>query len=290
MIQVAAAFALDRTKDYIAPFYRSNALVLAAGLTPRDLMLGTFAKAEDPSSGGRQMPSHYGSKKHRILTTSSVVTVQILHATGVALAAKMKGADFVALTSFGEGSSNQGDFHEALNFASVQKLPVIVMVENNQYSISTPISKSLGEGQVYKRAEGYGIPGVRVDGNDPLAVYEAVQTARARAVAGEGPTLIEAMTYRLTPHSTSDNDMVYRTREEVDAHWAQDGLPLFKNYLIESGIWSEEQDAALNKEVKKVVDDATKYADKAPFAPAESTLLHVYEGMVADDGSAKGVD
>lgn len=182
--QVAAAFALDREKDYFLPYYRDYGFVLAVGMTPRELMLSAFAKAEDPNSGGRQMPGHFGSKRLRIVTGSSPVTTQVPHAVGIALAAKMQKKDFVSFVTFGEGSSNQGDFHEGCNFAGVHKLPVIIMCENNQYAISVPLHKQIS-GKVSDRALGYGFPGVRVDGNDALEVYAAVKEARERAIRGK---------------------------------------------------------------------------------------------------------
>ncbi|MBD3918714.1 thiamine pyrophosphate-dependent dehydrogenase E1 component subunit alpha [Paenibacillus sp. PR3] len=275
--QVAAGFALDRNVDYFLPYYRDYGLVLSVGMTVRELMLSVFAKAEDPNSGGRQMPGHFGHKRLRIVTGSSPVTTQVPHAVGIALAAKMKGEQFVSFVTFGEGSSNQGDFHEGCNFAGVHKLPVIIMCENNQYAISVPIHKQIG-GRIVDRAAGYGFPGVRVDGNDPLEVYRVVKEARERALRGEGPTLIEAMMYRLSPHSTSDNDLAYRSKEEVDENRAKDGIPKYKQYLIDAGIWSEEQDVQLNADLKVIIDDATSYGDKAPFPTPESTLLHVYDG------------
>lgn len=273
--QVAAAFALDREKDYFLPYYRDYGFVMAVGMTPRELMLSAFAKAEDPNSGGRQMPGHFGSKRLRIVTGSSPVTTQVPHAVGFALAAKMQKKDFVSFVTFGEGSSNQGDFHEGSNFAGVHKLPVIIMVENNQYAISVPIHKQLS-GKVSDRALGYGFPGIRVDGNDALAVYAAVKEARERAVAGEGPTLIEAMMYRLSPHSTSDNDLAYRTKEEVEENWKKDGLAKMKQYLIDCGLWDEERDADLAAQLSMELKEATEYADNAPFPKPEDTLLHVY--------------
>lgn len=275
--QVAAAFALDRENDYFLPYYRDYGFVLSVGMTLRDLLLSVFAKEEDPNSGGRQMPGHFGSKRLRIVTGSSPVTTQVPHAVGIALAAKMKGKSIVSFVTFGEGSSNQGDFHEGCNFAGVHKLPVILMCENNQYAISVPIAKQL-RGKVSDRALGYGFPGVRVDGNDALEVFKVVKEARERAVAGEGPTLIEAMMYRLSPHSTSDNDLVYRTKEEVEENRAKDGIPKFKQYLMDCGIWDEEKEEALSAKIKDLLNDATEYGDKAPFPSPESTLLHVYGG------------
>ncbi|MEF2964435.1 thiamine pyrophosphate-dependent dehydrogenase E1 component subunit alpha [Paenibacillus sp. M1] len=273
--QVAAAFALDRERDYFLPYYRDYGFVLAVGMTLTELMLSAFAKADDPNSGGRQMPGHFGSKRLRIVTGSSPVTTQVPHAVGVALAAKMKKEDIVSFVTFGEGSSNQGDFHEGLNFAGVQKLPVIFMCENNQYAISVPVKKQLG-GKVSDRAQGYGFPGIRVDGNDALEVYRVVKEARERAVRGEGPTLIEAMMYRLSPHSTSDNDLAYRTKEEVDENWKKDGIPKLKQYLVEHGLWSEEQDEALLREISQQLKDAIGAAELAPFPQPEDTLKHVY--------------
>ncbi|WP_152394037.1 thiamine pyrophosphate-dependent dehydrogenase E1 component subunit alpha [Paenibacillus guangzhouensis] len=279
--QVAAAFALDREKDYFLPYYRDYGFVLAAGMSLKELMLSLFAKAEDPNSGGRQMPGHFGHKRLRIVTGSSPVTTQVPHAVGIALAAKMKKQDHVSFVTFGEGSSNQGDFHEGCNFAGVHKLPVIIMCENNQYAISVPVHKQLA-GKVSDRALGYGFPGFQVDGNDALEVYRVVKEARERAIAGEGPTLIEAMMYRLSPHSTSDNDLLYRTKEEVEENRKKDGIVQFKNYLVSCGIWSEEQEADLTALIAKQIKEATEYADNAPFPKPEDTLLHVYaeEGEV----------
>lgn len=281
--QVAAAFALDREQDYYLPYYRDYSFVLAVGMTVKELMLSIFAKAEDPNSGGRQMPGHFGHKKLRIVTGSSPVTTQVPHAVGIALAAKMKKKPIVSFVTFGEGSSNQGDFHEGCNFAGVHKLPVILMCENNQYAISVPVRKQLG-GRVADRALGYGFPGIQVDGNDALEVYRVVKEARERAVAGEGPTLIEAMMYRLSPHSTSDNDLAYRTKEEVDENRAKDGIPKYRAYLEQCGLWNEEQENALQAELRAIIDEATAYGDNAPFPEPESVLYHVYEGDAPQGG------
>lgn len=273
--QVAAAYALDREKDYFLPYYRDYGFVLTVGMTLKELMLSAFAKAEDPNSGGRQMPGHFGSKKLRIVTGSSPVTTQVPHAVGFALAAKMQKKDFVSFVTFGEGSSNQGDFHEGCNFAGVNKLPVIIMCENNQYAISVPLHKQLS-GKVSDRALGYGFPGIRVDGNDALEVYAAVKEARERAVRGEGPTLIEAMMYRLSPHSTSDNDLAYRTKEEVEENWKNDGVARFRQYLTDLGLWDDNKEQDLVAQLNLEIKEATEYADRAPFPKPEDTLRHVY--------------
>lgn len=276
--QVGAAFALEKGKDYILPYYRDVAVVLHFGQTARDLMLSAFAKAEDPNSGGRQMPGHFGSKQHRIVTGSSPVTTQVPHAVGVALAAKLKKEELVTFVSFGEGSSNQGDFHEGANFAGVHKLPVILFCENNKYAISVPLSKQLACERVSDRAKGYGMPGVTVDGTDPIAVYVAVKEARARALRGEGPTLIEAEVERLVPHSSDDDDKAYRSVEELADLKNRDGNQLFRKRLIEDGVMTEEELAEIEANVDREVNEATAYADKAAYASPESTMDHVYEG------------
>ncbi|MBN8236563.1 thiamine pyrophosphate-dependent dehydrogenase E1 component subunit alpha [Halobacillus kuroshimensis] len=275
--QVGASYALDRDKDYALPYYRDMGVVLSFGMTAQDLMLSGFAKAEDPNSGGRQMPGHFGQKKNRIVTGSSPVTTQVPHAVGIALAGKMEKKDFVSLVTFGEGSSNQGDFHEGANFAGVHKLPVIFMVENNKYAISVPVSKQLACEKVSDRAIGYGMPGYTVDGNDPLAVYEAVKAAADRGRNGEGPTLIETVSYRLTPHSSDDDDRVYRERDEVDEAKKKDSIVTFANYLREQGILTEEKETELNDEINHIVNEATDYAENAAYAEPESAMKFVYE-------------
>ncbi len=281
--QVGAAFALDREVDYLCPYYRDLAMVLIFGQTARDTMLAAFAKAEDPNSGGRQMPSHFGSRKHRIFSGSSPVTTQLPHATGFALAAKMEGKPIVTLTSLGEGSTNQGDFHEACNFAGVHRLPVIFFCENNRYAISVPISKQLAVQSVAERAQAYGFPGVSVDGNDPLAVYKAVKEAAERARRGDGPSLIEANVYRLAPHSTDDDDKSYRSAAEVAEARKNDSLQRFSSYLREVGLLTDEREAALVDAIQKEVDEAMRDAEAAPYAAADSLLKYVYEEREAVD-------
>lgn len=274
--QVGAAFALDKNKDYVLPYYRDMGVVLTFGMSATELMLSAFAKAEDPNSGGRQMPGHFGQKKNRIVTGSSPVTTQVPHAVGIALGGKMEGKDLVTFVTFGEGSSNQGDFHEGANFAGVHKLPVIFMCENNKYAISVPIEKQLACENVSDRAIGYGMPGITVDGNDPLEVYKAVKEAAIRARRGEGPSLIETISYRLTPHSSDDDDRSYRAPDEVAEAKTKDPIITFGAYLKENGVMNDEIESAINDRVMKLVNEATDYAESAPYAEAEYALKHVY--------------
>ncbi len=274
--QVGAAFALDNTKDYIAPYYRDLGVVLHFGMTPKDLMLSAFAKAEDPNSGGRQMPGHFGQKENRILTGSSPVTTQLPHAVGVALAGKMKKKDFITFTTLGEGSSNQGDFHEGLNFAGVHKLPVITMVENNKYAISVPYDRQVASKNVSDRAAGYGMPGVTIDGNDPIEVYKHVKAAADRARNGEGPSLIETVSERMTAHSSDDDHRQYRSADELAAQKEKDPILLFGAYLKENGIMDDKLEADINARIMVLVNEATDYAENAPYAAPEDALKYVY--------------
>ncbi|MBK3494071.1 thiamine pyrophosphate-dependent dehydrogenase E1 component subunit alpha [Viridibacillus sp. YIM B01967] len=278
--QVGAAFALDNKKDYIAPYYRDMGVVLHFGMTTKELMLSAFAKAEDPNSGGRQMPGHFGQKKNRIITGSSPVTTQVPHAVGIALAGKMQKKDFITFVTLGEGSSNQGDFHEGANFAGVHKLPVIIMVENNKFAISVPVEKQIACKHVSDRAIGYGMPGVTVDGKDPIEVYRVVKQAADLARNGGGPSLIETVSYRLTAHSSDDDDRQYRTAEDLAEGRATDPIITFASYLKEQGILTDVLENEINERIMAEINEATDYAEQAPYAAPEDALKYVY----AEDG------
>ncbi|QSO49891.1 thiamine pyrophosphate-dependent dehydrogenase E1 component subunit alpha [Alicyclobacillus mengziensis] len=282
--QAGAGFALDRNRDYIAPYYRDLCLVLIYGHTAKTELLSAFGKPEDPNSGGRQMPGHFGDRARRIISGSSPVGTQIPHAVGAALAAKMRGEDYVTYVSFGEGTSNQGDFHEAANFAGIHKLPVVFFCENNQYAISVPTKKQLGCENVADRAPGYGFEGVVVDGMDPLEVYRVMKQAVEKARAGGGPTLVEAKTYRLVPHSSDDDDRTYRSREEVEAARQTDSIVRMRQYLFDAGLMDEARDAASRKEILNEVNEATSYAESAPQADPATLTKFVY----AEEADGRG--
>jgi 2-oxoisovalerate dehydrogenase E1 component alpha subunit len=274
--QVGLAWALRQGHDWVAPYYRSIATCLAFGMTPRDLMLAQYAKGADPSSGGRQMPGHYGSPEHHIVSVSSPVATQILHAVGIALAAKTRKLDQVAVAIMGEGSSNQGDVHEALNFAAIHRLPFVFIVENNGYAISVPAAKELSVKDVAVRAAGYGMPGVIVDGTDVLACYAAGREAVERARTGGGPTLIEAKVTRLTAHSSDDQETKYRTDEELAQGRAQDPLPIFRDRLRDAGVLTDEIEEAMRTEIAALVEDATDHAEAEPDPDPFTGVDHVY--------------
>ena len=274
--QVGIAWAFEQGHDWIAPFYRSIATCLAFGMSARDIMTAQYATAGDASSGGRQMPGHYGSREHNLVSVSSPVATQLLHAVGIALAAKIRKTGQVAMASMGEGSSNQGDVHEGLNFAAIHKLPFVFVVENNGYAISVPAAMQVSVADVATRAAGYGIPGVVVDGTDVLACYAAAREAVARARAGDGPTLIEAKVTRLTAHSSDDQQTKYRSAEELESERGHDALPRFRDQLREAGVLTDDIEAALATELKAIVEDATDFAEAEADPDPSTALRYVY--------------
>ena len=274
--QVGAAFALKKGYDFVHPYYRDMALSLAIGMTPRDLMLALYGKQGEPSSGARQMPAHYGYRPLKIVSGSSPVATQIPQASGIAFAIRYKGTDEVVLTCFGEGSTSEGDFHEGLNWAGIYKLPVIFLCQNNQYAISVPTDKEMPVKNVADRAVAYGMPGVIVDGNDALEVYGVMKDAVARARRGDGPTLVEAKTYRPVPHSSDDDDRTYRSRAEVEAWKKKDPVLRMRQYLESVGLIDDAKAQEYEARAKQVVDDANEFARNAPFPPGEAALENVW--------------
>lgn len=277
-IQVASVFALDKEKDWILPYYRDMGVGLAWGFSPRDIFLGVFAKRGDPMSGGRQLPSHWSDPDKRVFTQSSVIGTQFPHAAGIAHGIKNRGSDAVVVVYGGEGATSEGDWHEAMNWAGIHELPLIFVIENNHYAISVPSEEEVA-GRIADRAAGYGFPGFAIDGNGPLEVVATMQRAVARARAGEGPTLIEAETYRYYAHTSDDNDNLYRSREEVETWRKKDPVARLQQYLIENRMLSEAEDAELDSSVVEELAVAVKEAESAPD-PDEPTS-RVY---------AKGID
>lgn len=276
--QAALALALDTTKDYIAPYYRDLALVLGFGMTPLEVMLSYFAKKGDPNSGGKQMPNHFSSRQLRILSGASSLSTQLNHAVGMAYAARLDGRnDIVFATGFGEGSANQAYFQDALNFASLHKLPVIFACQNNQYAISTPVSQQLATEGVAERAAAYNMPGVRVNGLDAVASYQAATQAVQRARLGKGPTLIEFMVSRLTAHSSDDNAAAYISSEELTLLKEKDPLNIFQTQLLKARVLDKESLAAMEAEIETELKKAIAQAEEADVPAPEEALTHVYE-------------
>jgi 2-oxoisovalerate dehydrogenase E1 component subunit alpha len=273
--QIGAAYNLRPGYDYLYPYYRDSGMTLLLGQTPRGQFLSLLGKKEDPNSAGRQMPGHYSSRDLNIVTASAPIAVQYPQAVGSALAFKMRGEEGVVLTSGGEASTSEGDWHEAMNFAGIYDLPVVFLIQNNVYAISVPEPLQVA-GSIAKRAEGYGFPGYEIDGNDVLAVYETAKEAVDRARRGDGPTLIEAKTYRLTAHSSDDDDRRYREREEIEEWRLKDPIMRFEKYLTENGLLDEEKKDELEAQIKAEVAEASDYAEEAPFADPEEALVRVY--------------
>jgi 2-oxoisovalerate dehydrogenase E1 component alpha subunit len=285
--QVGAAFAIHRGVDYVNPYYRDLALVVALGITPKQFMYSLFGKAGEYSSGARQMPSHFGLKSLNLISGSAPVATQVPQAAGLAFAIQyrqnMKLVDpkdesqpRLALTCLGEGSTSQGEWHEGMNWAGVHKLPFICLVQNNEYAISEPMDKQMAITNVADRAAAYGVKGVVVDGNDTLACYDVVKEAAERAYNGEGATLIEAKTYRVTPHSSDDDDRVYRSREEVESWKKKDPVIRFQKYLLDEGILTQAIVDDYEARAKAEVDAAQVDAEAAPYPAPEDAMGDVY--------------
>jgi pyruvate dehydrogenase E1 component alpha subunit len=274
--QVGCAWALDPS-DWIFPAYRELGIALVRGL-PLTMLFDQFIGNSGDVLKGRQMPNHYGSREYRFVTASSPVGTQIIHAVGAAMAAQRRGDRIATVTFFGDGTTSSNDFHSGLNFAGVFQTPTIFFCQNNQWAISMPRERQTRSETLAQKGAAYGVPGVVVDGTDVHAVFDAVRSARARAVAGEGPTLIEAQVYRLGPHSTSDDPKRYRKPEEYAAWKAKDPIDRVRAELLAAGEWTEARDEALRNEVKAEIAQALKAAETT--APVDPKTL--FEDVLAE--------
>ncbi|MBI2320616.1 MAG: thiamine pyrophosphate-dependent dehydrogenase E1 component subunit alpha [Chloroflexi bacterium] len=274
--QIGSAAVVRPGVDWVYTYYRSLAVGVTLGVSARDIMLSVLARRDDPFAGGRQLPLHFSVPALRLVSRSSVVATQIPHAAGTALASRLRGEDAVTICYFGEGATSEGDFHEGLNFAGVHRLPVVFVCENNRYAISVPQHRQMAVDDVADRAAGYGMPGVVVDGQDLFAVFAATRQAFERARRGEGPTLLEAKTYRIVPHSSDDDDRTYRSREEVAAWSARDPLVLYQRTLEDLGLVTPADLAAWREQAQADVDDATAFAEAAPPPDPRDALRHIF--------------
>lgn len=274
--QVGAAFALRRGHDWVVPYYRDLALMIAMGMTPKEFMLGLMGKQGEPNSGGRQMPSHWSLRRANVVSHSSPVATQAPHASGIGFAIKLQGSDEVVLTTIGEGSTSQGEWYEAVNWAAVHKLPVIFLIENNVYAISVRQELQMAVEHASDKARGLGLPGESVDGLDPLVVYRSVAQAAERARAGEGAMVIETRVHRMTPHSSDDDDRTYRPREEVEAMKQNDPLNRYRQQLTELGVLTEQTDEEYQERAKTEVEQAVEFATEAPYPDVSEATYPVY--------------
>ncbi|CAM8946013.1 unnamed protein product [Rhodiola kirilowii] len=275
-ISVASAAAL-KPDDFVLPQYREPGILLWRGFTLQEFANQCFGNKADYGKG-RQMPIHYGSVKHNHLTISSPLGTQLPQAVGVAYSLKMDKKDACAVTYFGDGSSSEGDFHAALNFAAVTEAPVIFICRNNGWAISTPSHEQFRSDGIVVKGQGYGIRSIRVDGNDAVAVYEAVREARTMAIKEHRPILIEVLTYRVGHHSTSDDSTKYRPNDEIE-YWKMARSPInrFRNWIAGNGWWNDDQEAELQSSVKTEITQAIQVAEKMQKPPVAEMFKDVYD-------------
>jgi len=281
--QVGSAWAIRRGHDWVHPYYRDVGVALVLGQTAKDQFLGVFAKATDPNSGGRQIVNQFSDPAANIVTGSVCIATQFPQAAGIALAIKIRKEDRVVFTYGGDGSTSPGDFHEAVNFAAIHKLPVVFVIENNLFAISTPTSKQMSVPNVADRAAGYGIPGIIADGTEVLDVYAKTKEAADRARRGDGPSLIEVKCYRFQPHSSDDDDSRYRSKDALAEWRAKDPVDKGAAYLVGCGVAVADLErikAEIAAEIERAIDEA----EADPDPRAEDLLLHVY----AEEGIPTG--
>ena len=273
--EVGAGWAIKRGSDWCVPYYRDIGVAIVLGFTTLDEFRGVFAKATDPTSGGRQMLHQFSSPKDRILTGSVCIATQFPHAVGLALAARVKKEDHIVFAFGGDAATSPGDFHEAVNFASVHKLPVVFVIENNLLAISTRFEQQMAVPNVADRAAAYGIPGTIADGMDVLDSYEKVKAAADHARSGGGPSLVELKCYRYLPHTSDDDDSRYRSKEEL-AHWrTREPLDIARAYLASQGVddaWFDATRTEVGAEIEAAIEQAESEPDPSP----EDAQKHVY--------------
>lgn len=274
---IGSAFAV-RAEDWIFSCYREYGAALMRGMPLQKLIDNVFGNLNDTVKG-RQMPHHYTSRAIGWASVSSPVGTQITHAVGFAWAAKLDRNDTIALTYFGEGATSSGDFHSGLNFAGVFRVPCVFLCRNNGWAISTPTDRQSASRTFAEKAHAYGIPGIRVDGNDALAVVSVTRRAAARAAAGLGPTLIEAVTYRMGGHTTSDDPNRYRGMEDMEPWRQLDPIQRFREHLIACGYWDDEQERELIADIDRRFREAVTNAESACPPTLESMFDDVYEKL-----------
>ncbi|RCV35954.1 hypothetical protein SETIT_7G280800v2 [Setaria italica] len=273
-IASAAALSID---DIVLPQYREPGVLMWRGFTLQEFANQCFGNNMDYGKG-RQMPIHYGSNRLNYFTVSSPIATQLPHAVGAAYSLKMDKKDACAITYFGDGGTSEGDFHAALNFAAVMEAPVIFFCRNNGWAISTPTTEQFRSDGVVIRGQAYGIRGIRVDGNDALAVYSAVHAAREMAIAEGRPILVEALTYRVGHHSTSDDSTKYRPVDEIE-HWrtARDPISRYRKWVQGNDWWSDAEESELRSRVRKELLQAIQVAERMQKPPVAELFTDVYD-------------
>jgi len=266
--QVGPMAATDK-KDWLVTAFREQAAMLYKGMTLKQGYLYWY---------GHERGSQF-DEGVKITPVNVPIGSQINHAAGIAYASKIKKKGEVVVSYIGDGGTSHGEFHEGMNFGAVQKVPMITIIQNNQYAISTPRKLQSAAETLAQKAGSYGIPGIQVDGNDVLAMYAATKEAVERARKGEGVSLIEAVTYRLGPHTTSDDPSLYRSEEEVNEWRERDPIPRFKKYLTNKKLWNKDKEEKLQEETKKFVADTFKEVEKSELASVDEVYDHTYETL-----------
>jgi pyruvate dehydrogenase E1 component alpha subunit len=267
---VGSALAME-PEDWVFPAYRELAVALVRGASLVSLVDQLFGNANDVTKG-RQMPNHFAFRDQHFVSASSPIGTQITHAVGAAMAARYRRSPIATITYFGDGATSSSDFHAGLNFAGVFRAPTVFLCQNNGWAISLPRERQTRSPTLAAKGDAYGIPGVVLDGNDVRAVYGAVRKARARAVAGDGPTLIEAQVYRFGPHSTSDDPTRYRTEAEVESARQRDPIHRLRTELAAAGLLSDSQETEIVAAAKAAIQEAVHRAEQVP-PPAPSSMF-----------------
>ncbi len=273
-IQIGTSAALKQN-DWIFPSYREPGVFISRGASLFEMLCNLWGNQSDVCKG-RQMPVHYSFSDLRLFSVSSPIATQVIQAVGASLASKNRKEKDVAITYFGDGGTSENDFHTGLTFAGAMKTPTIFICTNNGYAISVPTQKQTGAQRMVDKAMGYGMPGVAVDGNDILAVYAATQEAVDRARRGEGPTLIECVTLRMGPHSSSDDPTRYRDAQVYEAWAKRDPIQRFRQYLEGKKLWDSKKQEALEAELKATLAEAVEKAEKEPVPNIDTLFEDVY--------------
>ncbi|XP_022753563.1 2-oxoisovalerate dehydrogenase subunit alpha 1, mitochondrial-like [Durio zibethinus] len=275
-INIASAAALSK-HDIVLPQYREPGVLLWRGFTLQEFANQCFGNKADGGKG-RQMPIHYGSSKHNYVTVSSPIATQLPQAAGMAYSLKMDKKDACAVVFIGDGGTSEGDFHAGLNFAAVMEAPVIFVCRNNGWAISTPISEQFRSDGIVVKGQAYGIPSIRVDGTDALAVYSAIHAARNMAISEQGPVLVETLAYRVGHHSTSDDSTKYRPLDEIE-YWKMDRNPVnkFRKWVESNSWWSEREEAEHRSSIKKQLLQAIQVAERTEKPPLTELFSDVYD-------------
>jgi len=276
---VGSAYAL-RKGDIVGPLIRNLGSVFVMGYSPRDVFTQYMARVTSPS-GGKDSNLHFGTPERGLVSPISMLGSLVAVMAGIALGARLLRKPIVAMTYIGDGGMSTGAFHEGFNFAAVQKLPLIVIAENNGWAYSTPLRKQTAARCLADKAQAYGVPGESVDGNDALAVYDATRRAAARARDGDGPTLIEAVTYRMKGHAEHDAQ-AYVPKEELEDWKRRDPIERYTQVLVASGAATGEDLAAVDRAVAAELDSDVEFAEKCPFPPPGDALKNVYAGDAAE--------